>query len=614
MEANSLSLPVCRATSYVYQPLDDATQSIRLIRLQSAFSFESDVQCEIYHVTLETQPIYEALSYAWGDANVTSPIFLEGCPFQATVNLVSALRYLRHEDKTRTLWVDAICIDQSNVQERGHQVAFMAKIYSMAECDILWLGDDPDDEAEKTFKFIQNMGHTFKNLTAEGKERTKALRAASSFLGDDAPIAPLRRIMSDRPIWKRIWIVQEIVVARNVFLQCGIHSMFWDSLTNFMDLMVPDDHPLWQRPGALSFYKQVLVSITYGMNIDTARIDHHKVGNLSSILDLWSQFYRLQATDSRDKIFALLGLATPTPLGLNSDYTKAPSEIFTMAVRSHIYQTKKLDALCIGHRQQANMALPTWVVDFGSCASMSSPFLRNPPYLASGNTDVSPETFMHPALHPGTLVVSGVQLDTISKRLYTITSDGLESWLDHKLMLQNLPQDILKHRYHTGESMMLALARTITSDLSFRLFGERQRKQESRSLSRDIKSLYSWRGQLLGKLQNSLPNFAQHLLPDSFQKRERRQPYHLSALPGLDCYALSSTMNHFMAMIPDIANEGDILSVLYGSKLPHVLRKVPGKEDTYTLVGTAYVHGFMDGEAIQLRDQGKLKEQRFNLI
>ncbi len=157
MEANPLSLPLCRATSYVYQPLDDATQSIRLIRLQPASSFGSDVHCDIYHVTLDTQPIYEALSYAWGDAKVTSPIFLEGCPFQATVNLVSALRYLRHEDKTRTLWVDAICIDQSNIQERGHQVAFMATIYSMAECDILWLGDDPHDDAEITFRFIQHI-------------------------------------------------------------------------------------------------------------------------------------------------------------------------------------------------------------------------------------------------------------------------------------------------------------------------------------------------------------------------------------------------------------------------------------------------------------------------
>ncbi|PMD21763.1 hypothetical protein NA56DRAFT_645560 [Hyaloscypha hepaticicola] len=561
MEANSLSLPECRATSYVYQPLDDATQSIRLIRLQPALSFDTDVQCDIYHVTLDTRPIYEALSYAWGDAKVTSPIFLEGCPFQATVNLVSALRHLRHEDKTRTLWVDAICIDQSNIQERGHQVAFMATIYSMAESDILWLGDDPHDDAETAFKFIQNMCHTFNNLPPKGKERTKAVRAAYSVLGEDAPVTPLQRIMNNRPIWKRIWIVQEIVVARKVSIQCGNHSMSWDSLGPFMYL-IQNDHSLWQQPGALFFFENVLETIQYAALINTVRISYHEPGHRASILELWSQFYDLLATDPRDKIFALLGLAAPMSLDSNADYTKPAPEIFTMAVRTIIYQTKKLDALCMGHRQPANRALPTWVVDFGSCAYFSFPFWRNPIYLASGNTDVSSDTVIHPALDPAKLVVSGLQLDTILTCHYTTTSNGIQTWLDLRPMIQNLPHDILKHRYHTGESMVVALARTITGDMSFGPFEERQRMQESRSISRDIQSILSWTGRLHDQL----------------------------------------------------GKEGDILSVLYGSNVPHVLRKVPGKEDTYTLVGTAYVHGFMYGEAIQWRDQGKLKGQKFNLI
>ena len=67
-------------------------------------------------------------------------------------------------------------------------------------------------------------------------------------------------------------------------------------------------------------------------------------------------------------------------------------------------------------------------------------------------------------------------------------------------------------------------------------------------------------------------------------------------------------------MIPNTAAAGDILCILYGSEFPHLLRKVPGKEDTYTLIGIAYVHGFMDGEAIEWRDQGRLKEQRLNLV
>jgi hypothetical protein len=531
MEANPLLLPECRATFYVYQPLDDATQSIRLVRLQPALSFESDVQCDIYHVNLDTQPRYEALSYAWGDAKITSPIFLEGCPFHATVNLVSALRHLRHADKTRTLWVDAICIDQSNIQERGHQVAFMARIYSMAECDILWLGDDPDDDAAKTFEFIQNMSHIYKTLPAEGKERTKALQAASSVFGGDAPVAPIWRIMNNRPIWKRIWIVQEIVVARKVFLKCGIHSMSWDSLMTFMYLMVQHDHALWQQPGALSFYKTVLLALEHVMAIGTVRINYHELNDRPSILDLWTQFHISQATDPRDKIFALLGLCAPISPDLNTDYTKANSEIFIMAVRSNIYQTKKLDALCMGHRQRPNRALPTWVEDFGSCAQMSLPFWNTPSYLASGNTDVSSDNVIHPALDPAKLVVSGLQLDTILTCHYTTTSIGIQTWLDLKPMIQSISQKILKHRYHTGESMVVALARTITGDISFGPVSERQREQDSRSLSRDIQSILSWKGRLHDQLANLLPHFAERLITDCFEKRERRQPYALSALP-----------------------------------------------------------------------------------
>jgi hypothetical protein len=254
------------------------------------------------------------------------------------------------------------------------------------------------------------------------------------------------------------------------------------------------------------------------------------------------------------------------------------------------------------------------VVDFGSCVSMSFPFWRNPSYLASGNTDVSSDTVIHPALDPTKLVVSGLQFDTILTCQYTIHSNGLQSWLDLKLMVQNLPQDILKHRYHTGESMAVALARTITGDLSFGPVRERQRKQESKSLSRDIKSILSWTGRLHDQLGNLLPHFIGRLIPDCIEKRERRQPYTLSLLPVFGYYSLISTTNNYIAMVPNIAQEGDVLCVLYGSRLPHVVRKVPGNEDTCTLVGTAYVHGFMDGEAIQLRDQGKLKEQRFNLI
>jgi hypothetical protein len=616
MEAAPFSSSEHRATSYVYQPLDHATQSIRLIRLQPASIFKSDVHCDIYHVSLDAQPYYEALSYAWGDATVTSPIFLQGLPFQATVNLVSSLRHLRYEDRARTLWVDAVCIDQSNVQERGHQVAFMAKIYSMATRDILWLGDDPDDEASIVFEFIQNQGRLFENIPVGGRAGAEALRNIASSFMKDAPISALQHILGSRPVWNRVWIVQEIVVSQSVSIYCGIYSMQWKSLQLFIRFLYVLEPFINHRPdpGEPLPLGRVISSWPSAIEICLARM-YHLDGDKISILDLWCQFGRLEATDSRDKIFALLGLVTAPPLDLSADYTREASDIFTTVARSIVLQTQNLDSLCMGHKQQATTALPTWVPDFGSYSDQTLLFILDKfprlPYFASGKTYVSHNT-AYSESDPATLILFGVQVDTISKT-YSATGD-LYTWNHLRAVIRALPSDIFVGQYHTGESMLAVYSRIITGDLGFSDIIQRQSKEETQSLSRDLRSVLSRKGYLKSSLQTLTPRNVHRFLQDDLQRRELKEPRLHTSLPLYSNYKFSTTAKDFMGMIPDTAEDGDILCVLYGSKFPHVLRKVIGKEDTYVLVGIAYIHGLMDGEAIEWRDQGKLKEQRFNLI
>jgi hypothetical protein len=83
---------------------------------------------------------YEALSYTWGSIERTSEITTNDYTLAVTENLHHALRYLRYEDKDRILWIDLICINQDNFQERGHQVAQMKDIYKEAEQVLIWLG------------------------------------------------------------------------------------------------------------------------------------------------------------------------------------------------------------------------------------------------------------------------------------------------------------------------------------------------------------------------------------------------------------------------------------------------------------------------------------------
>ncbi|RYP17588.1 hypothetical protein DL767_009991 [Monosporascus sp. MG133] len=125
---------------YKYKPLDLATDTIRLVCLLKG-SFNDDIRCELWESRLHRDDVpYEALSYTWGGTEKSARIFLCGCIAQVTHNLYTALRYLRLERQDRILWIDAICIDQDNERERGHQVGQMRRIYQNAEKVLIWLG------------------------------------------------------------------------------------------------------------------------------------------------------------------------------------------------------------------------------------------------------------------------------------------------------------------------------------------------------------------------------------------------------------------------------------------------------------------------------------------
>ncbi|KAF8846418.1 HET-domain-containing protein, partial [Acephala macrosclerotiorum] len=116
---------------------------VRLLRLQPRLKDSLDIiTCTLEVADLTDQDCrYEALSYEWGDATNTSfSITLQGKDFSVRENLWWALWYLRLENDVRTLWIDALCINQSPVPERNYQVSQMVMVYQQAECVIAWIG------------------------------------------------------------------------------------------------------------------------------------------------------------------------------------------------------------------------------------------------------------------------------------------------------------------------------------------------------------------------------------------------------------------------------------------------------------------------------------------
>ena len=123
-----------------YSPLDTTRRSIRTLQLLPG-RWLDPINCTVHTVSLDDNPPFDALSYVWGDPTDTLPIQVGSSPFHATKNLIAALRRLRSSVETRTLWVDAICINQADKQEKMEQVKMMAEIYKAATSVRIFLGE-----------------------------------------------------------------------------------------------------------------------------------------------------------------------------------------------------------------------------------------------------------------------------------------------------------------------------------------------------------------------------------------------------------------------------------------------------------------------------------------
>jgi hypothetical protein len=131
---------------YRYDALNAELGEIRLLKLlPGEFSSEIHLQLITQPLTETVQLRYDALSYTWGSTQTSALVFVGENTLDITQSLAEALPYLRYPDKSRVLWIDAMCINQRDIVERSQQVKRMAMIYSKAERVVVWLGLESND-------------------------------------------------------------------------------------------------------------------------------------------------------------------------------------------------------------------------------------------------------------------------------------------------------------------------------------------------------------------------------------------------------------------------------------------------------------------------------------
>ena len=159
----------------LYKPLAIARKEIRLLRLAPG-PVHLKPCCELEPASLNSLPVpdYEAVSYTWGNPNDFGEIICHGQPLIVPKSAEMALRGLRLENQSKVLWIDAICINQSNREEREKQVAIMGDVYKNATRTLVWLGQDDADFAETVC--------SIRDVLDEMREKTDGLKQLKSFI------------------------------------------------------------------------------------------------------------------------------------------------------------------------------------------------------------------------------------------------------------------------------------------------------------------------------------------------------------------------------------------------------------------------------------------------
>ncbi|KAE9375181.1 HET-domain-containing protein, partial [Stipitochalara longipes BDJ] len=285
---------------------------LRLVTLLPSPTKDASIECTLSIVSIDNQTLhYEALSYEWGDPNSSQhEIVLDGQPFTVRRNLWQALRCLRTEFSARTLWIDAICINQEDVAERNHQVGMMGNIYSFASSVRVWLGEK-GDHSKEAILLLHEIWESFEEVSRPGKETQEKAQALRKKLAERTA-EPATPTLVERTYWSRIWIVQEYLLAGETVIQCG-----WDYIDGKrFDEAVSIAGELFDRrkaddPKPVPEIQKCLERIVKspGIKIPRSRNSDHK----RLLLELMETCKSSKSCDPHDRIYAILGLASDVP-------------------------------------------------------------------------------------------------------------------------------------------------------------------------------------------------------------------------------------------------------------------------------------------------------------
>ncbi|GFF23708.1 hypothetical protein IFM58399_00403 [Aspergillus lentulus] len=574
---------------YKYQPLEPS-KGIRLLKLFPGKK-ESPLEGILFPTSLDAGDEYIAVSYTWGPALKPYRIRTEEGDIPIPASLYSALRQVRRLDETVLVWADAISIHQTDKPEKVQQISLLPVIFQQAVQVFGWVGERAD-QSELAIKSLRTMNDPKKEnaISAFGQEKWTAISK-----------------LFQRPWFMRSWIIQEVILARDLIVHCGSDHIRWEDLYEAVK-----NCQAHAEKSIKSLDIPTMRDMSTILSLGETRHGYRQLEKTYNLLDLFELFHHAKATFKRDRLFTLLNVAADAADSpkLKPDYKSSLEDIVCRYASEFVHRKKTATLLYRGRISSQPERFPSWIPDWTADPYPKTITSWHPEreFCAAGKMEENAHLAPKDDKDDRILLIDGCLVDEIEK-LGKCTSE-VDDALDY---IADIFEFIDKH----GSSY---LTRESIEDLKWKLpIGNAKKAPWGDWLGQAFRASFQALAEYMElRKDDSQKQFTEKYSRAEIMKQRLSQLHEelwLFLFTAIDFSerfrpsVVCLTKRGYFGLVPGTARKGDSIVLLYGGVVPFCLRRSEQK-NIYQLVGEAYIHGIMHGEALDFEG---VRAQTFDL-
>ncbi|KAH7061939.1 heterokaryon incompatibility protein-domain-containing protein [Paraphoma chrysanthemicola] len=544
---------------------------------------------------------FDALSYTWGDLSTTYPIVCNEQQLHVHHNLLVALPHLARRSSNLPIWIDAVCINQADAAEKMQQIRMMIRIYRWASNVWVWLGSGN-----------QQSGNVISNLHQLVDRKTDVLTMMTK-MPETLPWLTTKEAWSTitsltgNEWYRRLWVVQEASYARHLRMLLGQHEIDWDILQQLIRSEVSGWHITGPDGSTAPNTSKWSRGLVLSRHLTQKAYNAGRSLTATEVANIVTYTMHALCRDPRDRVYALLGF-----VAVEVDETTPLEDMYIQLARSVLLNTS-LDpgrwwrflrsATSVGKRT----SLPSWCPDFHDYSGRPSSEQKFRRYSASTRKNEAKRPY---DLHSKELVLRGQIFDGVETTFMSLPEHehAEDSDLTNLQSFHNWEQATETAIYIERDTRLRTYSPVFASEAAMAAaYWETLNSNFARNPQEwpmSYESLTSFKEGLAG---NSHDLETLRLLDEvafALETNLETAPEimrHFAAIASIyvtmEGQRLFMTANGRLGRGSSSIEPGDSVCIFSSALTAHILRRSPNTtEETYTLIGEAYVHGMMHGE------------------